>query len=145
MLGIFLARWQHWRASFCGVVVARGVIAIAGTTNDSRRNDLDRPPRPGSWSPRRRRRDLVESPSGTVGKSAGQTQTNEINVAKQCATTCSPVRQCRIDPGCREEQLTCQVYQLGHGVPSVICREVTKCKEHCVELSTPPGLTESVP
>jgi hypothetical protein len=48
---------------------------------------------------------LSNHPAGTVEKSAGQTQTNEINVAKECATTCSPLRQCHIDPGCREKQL----------------------------------------
>src|ERR1700751_2923939 len=56
---------------------------------------------------------LPEHMASTVENSAGQTQTNKINVAKQCAATCSPVLQCHVDPDCRE--ITCQLYRLGHG------------------------------
>jgi hypothetical protein len=72
---------------------------------------------------------LPEHKASTVENSAGQTQTNKINVAKQCAATCSPVLQCHVDPYCREKQLTCQLYRLGHGGPTYDCRKVTKCKE----------------
>src|SRR6516165_12587713 len=67
---------------------------------------------------------------------------NEINVARECATTCSSVRQCHLDPGCREKAITCQLYRLGHGgQPPMICRNVQKCKERCVELKPAPALT----
>jgi hypothetical protein len=39
--------------------------------------------------------------AGTVDKGERKSQTNEINVARECATTCSSVGQCHIDPGCR--------------------------------------------
>jgi len=87
---------------------------------------------------------LPEHMASTVENSGGQTQTNKINVAKQCAATCSPVLQCHVDPDCREKQLTCQLYRLGHGGPPMICRKVTKCKEHCLGLGTAHGLTEAV-
>jgi hypothetical protein len=72
---------------------------------------------------------LPDHPPGTIDKSPDQTQANEINVARECAATCSPVRQCHI-----EKQLTRQLYRLGYGSPPIICGNVTKCKEHCVEL-----------
>jgi hypothetical protein len=54
MLGPILARRQLWRASFFGVVGA-----IAGTTNDSGRNEIDRlhghGVSRGTWSSWRRR------------------------------------------------------------------------------------------
>ena len=79
--------------------------------------------------------------AGTVDKGESKTQTNEINVARECATTCSSVRQCHIDPGCREKAITCQLYRLGHGgQPPMICRNVQKCKERCVELKPAPDL-----
>src|ERR1700751_4128061 len=40
---------------------------------------------------------LPKHMASTVDNSAGQTQTNKINVAKQCVATCSPVPQCDID------------------------------------------------
>src|SRR5215831_2538920 len=76
---------------------------------------------------------LPEHVASMVDNRVGHTQTNEINVAKQCAAVCSPIRQCHIDPGCRENQLTCQLYRLGHGELPMICRKVTKCDEHCVD------------
>jgi hypothetical protein len=42
MLGPILARWELWQASFFGLAGAR-----AGT-NDSRRNEIDRPRRHGA-------------------------------------------------------------------------------------------------
>ena len=84
--------------------------------------------------------------AGTVDTGESKTQTNEINVARECATTCSSVRQCHLDPGCREKAITCQLYRLGHGgQPPMICRNVQKCKERCVELKPAPGLTGPVP
>jgi hypothetical protein len=60
MLGPTLARWELWRASFFGLVGAR-----AGTTNDSRRNEIDRPCRHrasrGAWSSWRRREPAAEA------------------------------------------------------------------------------------
>jgi hypothetical protein len=41
---------------------------------------------------------LPEHRASTVENSAGRTQTNKINVAKQCAATCSPVLQRHVDP-----------------------------------------------
>jgi hypothetical protein len=46
---------------------------------------------------------LPEHMASTVENSAGQTQTDKINVAKQCAATRSPVLQCHVDPDCRGE------------------------------------------
>ena len=79
---------------------------------------------------------LPEHMASTVENGAGQTQTNKINVAKQCAATCSPVLQCHIDPDCREKQLTCQLHRLVHDGPPMVCRKVTKCKERCVGLDS---------
>jgi hypothetical protein len=36
--------------------------------------------------------------AGTVDKGESKSQTNEINVARECATICSSVRQCHLDP-----------------------------------------------
>jgi hypothetical protein len=84
--------------------------------------------------------------AGTIDKGESKTQTNEINEARKCATTCSSLRQCHIDPGCQEKQLTCQLFRLGHsGQPPIVCRNVKKCKERCVELKPAPGLTAPVP
>ena len=58
---------------------------------------------------------LPKHMASTVRNSAGQTQTNKINVARQCAATWSPVLQCHIDPDCSEKQQTCQLYWLGYG------------------------------
>jgi len=88
---------------------------------------------------------LPEHVASTVDNRGVHTQTNEINVAKQCAAVCSPIRQCHIDPGCREKQLNCQLYWLGHGGPPMICRKVKKCDEHCVELRAAPSSNEAEP
>jgi hypothetical protein len=56
---------------------------------------------------------LPKHMASTVDNSAGQTQTNKINVARQCAATWSPVLQCHIDPDCSEKQQSCQLYRLG--------------------------------
>jgi hypothetical protein len=84
--------------------------------------------------------------AAAIDEGKSKTQTNEMNVARECASTCSSVRQCHIDPGCREKQLTCQLYRLGHsGQPPIICRNVKTCKERCIELKPEPGLTGPVP
>jgi hypothetical protein len=87
---------------------------------------------------------LPKHMASTVDNSAGRTQTKKINVARQRATTSSLVLQCHIDPDCSEKQQTCQLCRLGYGGPPMICRRVTKCKEHCVGLRTAPGLTEAL-
>jgi hypothetical protein len=45
--------------------------------------------------------------ASTVDNSAGQTQTNKINVARGCAATSSPVLQCHVDPDCSEKLVSC--------------------------------------
>jgi hypothetical protein len=142
MLGPILVRWELWRASFFGLVGAR-----AGT-NDSRCMKSIALVATALLVVLGHRGDaasLLPKPmASTFDSSAGQTQTNKTNVARQCAATWSPVLQCHIDPDRREKQQTCQLYRLGYGGSPMICHKVTKCKEHCVGLRTAPGLTEAV-